>query len=327
MASASPTAAAARRRSRRPCATAAAERLRPRASMIALIPVGVARITGMPSSAARSRAWARCCGGPQRPNQASFDGLKMTLGRLLAIDHFAGEDDFVAELESDPAPQRQADRPRPRSRREVGIARREPRQSDRGQQRAHRQIFPEGHQDAPCRSGRRPCRPGRARRCCSRRHRRAGRRMSAGRCRRSADNRRVRARRWRARVRTGRGLERRRGGHLRSGSVTAASGQNNSLIPASALRDDDNAARRRAATSSNPGVHLSCWPMLGWTMRMGLVTVVSSGTFDEGSSHSRPSRRGSAPTAASGGKIRARLRRRGAPPGSKARRFRRARSM
>ena len=33
-------------------------------------------------SAARSRAWARCCGGPQRPNQASFDGLKMKSGRL-----------------------------------------------------------------------------------------------------------------------------------------------------------------------------------------------------------------------------------------------------
>ena len=56
--------------------------IRPRASTSALIPVGVERITGMPSSAARIRAWARCCGGPQRPNQASFDGLKMKSGRL-----------------------------------------------------------------------------------------------------------------------------------------------------------------------------------------------------------------------------------------------------
>ncbi len=32
----------------------------PRASITALIPVGVERSTGMPSSAARSRAWAKC---------------------------------------------------------------------------------------------------------------------------------------------------------------------------------------------------------------------------------------------------------------------------
>ena len=72
-----------RHRSRPAFATAATSRTWPRASITALIPVGVERITGMPSSAARSRAWARCCGGPQRPNQASFDGLKMKSGRLL----------------------------------------------------------------------------------------------------------------------------------------------------------------------------------------------------------------------------------------------------
>ena len=54
----------------------------PRASITALMPVGVERITGKPSSAARSRACARCCGGPQRPNQASLEGLKMKPGRL-----------------------------------------------------------------------------------------------------------------------------------------------------------------------------------------------------------------------------------------------------
>ena len=56
----------------------------PRPSITALIPVGVARRTGIPSSAARSRAWARCCGGPQLPNQASFEGLKMKLGRFFS---------------------------------------------------------------------------------------------------------------------------------------------------------------------------------------------------------------------------------------------------
>ena len=54
---------------------------RPIGSITAEMPVGVARMTGMPSSAARSRAWARCCGGPQLPNQASLDGLKMKSGR------------------------------------------------------------------------------------------------------------------------------------------------------------------------------------------------------------------------------------------------------
>ena len=43
----------------------------------ALIPVVVARSTGSPSSIARMRACARCCGGPKWPNQPSFDGLKM----------------------------------------------------------------------------------------------------------------------------------------------------------------------------------------------------------------------------------------------------------
>ena len=44
----------------------------------------VARMTGSPSSAARSRACARCCGGPHDPNHASFDGLKMNSGRCFS---------------------------------------------------------------------------------------------------------------------------------------------------------------------------------------------------------------------------------------------------
>ena len=40
--------------------------------------------TGRPSSTARSLACARCWGGPQEPNQASFDGLKMNSGRFRA---------------------------------------------------------------------------------------------------------------------------------------------------------------------------------------------------------------------------------------------------
>ena len=47
------------------------------AAMTALMPVVVARRTGSPSSIARIRACARCWGGPQRPNQPSFEGLKM----------------------------------------------------------------------------------------------------------------------------------------------------------------------------------------------------------------------------------------------------------
>ena len=48
-----------------------------RASITALIPVVVERSTGNPSSIARIRACARCCGGPNAPNQPSFEGLKM----------------------------------------------------------------------------------------------------------------------------------------------------------------------------------------------------------------------------------------------------------
>ena len=46
----------------------------PRASITAEMPVGVARSTGSPSSIARIRACARCCGGPHPPNQASSTG-------------------------------------------------------------------------------------------------------------------------------------------------------------------------------------------------------------------------------------------------------------
>ena len=119
----------------------------PRASITALMPVGVARRTGSPSSAARSRAWARCCGGPQLPNQASFDGIEDEVGPVALVDDLAGEDDLVAELEADLAPlAAEVDRARPGPGREIEIARREARQADRRKQRPHRQIFAVGHE-------------------------------------------------------------------------------------------------------------------------------------------------------------------------------------
>src|SRR5689334_22995413 len=58
------------------------------------------------------------------------------------VDHVAGEDDLVAEVEPDLPPlAAKVDRARARSWREVEIARRKARQADRGQQRPHRQIF------------------------------------------------------------------------------------------------------------------------------------------------------------------------------------------
>src|SRR4051812_50103179 len=68
--------------------------------MTALMPVGVERMTGRPSSAARSRAWARCCGGPQRPNQASLDGLKMKSGRVRGGGPSPPEKKFLEKLEA-----------------------------------------------------------------------------------------------------------------------------------------------------------------------------------------------------------------------------------
>jgi len=41
-----------------------------------LTPVGVTRMMGIPSSIARSRPWASCCGGPHGPNHASLLGEK-----------------------------------------------------------------------------------------------------------------------------------------------------------------------------------------------------------------------------------------------------------
>ena len=159
----------------RPCATAATCTIAPLASITALIPVGVERITGMPSSAARSRAWARCCGGPQRPNQASFDGLKMKSGRLRAIDDLAREDDLVAQLEADLAPAGQRNRARTRAGVEVDVAGREPRQADRRQQRPHRQIFAVRDEMRLVVAAERRARPGQARRRCWRRRRSGGR--------------------------------------------------------------------------------------------------------------------------------------------------------
>ena len=41
-------------------------------------------VIGSASSIARSRAWARCCGGPHRPNQASLEGLNRKTGRCVS---------------------------------------------------------------------------------------------------------------------------------------------------------------------------------------------------------------------------------------------------
>ena len=56
----------------------------PSASTTALMPLVVERSTGSPSSIARNRACARCCGGPQLPNQPSLEGLKIYSGRCAA---------------------------------------------------------------------------------------------------------------------------------------------------------------------------------------------------------------------------------------------------
>ena len=150
------------------------------ASITALIPVGVARSTGKPSSAARSRAWARCCGGPQLPNQASFDGLKMKPGRFVLVDDMAGEDDLIAKVEADLAPfAAEIDRARAGPGREVEVARRQPRQADRRKQRPHRQIFAIGDEMRLVVAAERSGRPARARKRCSRRRRRGRRHCEA----------------------------------------------------------------------------------------------------------------------------------------------------
>ena len=165
----------------------------PRASMIALIPVGVERSTGMPSSAARRRAWARCCGGPQRAEPGVVRRVEDEIGAVAVVDDMAREDDFVAQLEADPAPAAARSIVRgPGPGREVDVARRQARQADRRQQRAASADIRHRGPDAPCRSGRRPRRRGRGRRrCWSRRS--GGRRRRSGRARRSADIRRARA--------------------------------------------------------------------------------------------------------------------------------------
>ena len=56
----------------------------PRASITALMPVGVARSTGRPSSAARSRAWARCCGGPQRAEPGVVGRIEDEVGPVAS---------------------------------------------------------------------------------------------------------------------------------------------------------------------------------------------------------------------------------------------------
>ena len=197
----------------------------PRASITALMPVGVARSTGRPSSAARSRAWARCCGGPQRPNQASLDGLKMKSGRLRSVDDLAREDDLVAKLEADLAPCPRVDRARPGPGREIEVAR-APGATGRSPRAAAASAdIRRRARGAPCRSGRGSGRPGRARRRCSRRRRRACRRASerdaAGQQHIARPEQRCRARALELRV----APDARRCGHPRSGSVIAASGQ------------------------------------------------------------------------------------------------------
>ena len=254
----------------------------PRASITALIPVGVERMTGMPSSAARSRAWARCCGGPQRPNQASFDGLKMKSGRLRSVDDMAREDDFVAKLEPDlaPLPARSMVRgPGPAVK--STSPGRQPRQADRRQQRPHRQIFAvrdevrlvvtadlaaAGRQDEDAvgcavDDAARPSRTDRDA---------AGQQILA-----------------RAEQRGGAGaLEAARRPVLVGARILERIGDRRFRPQQQARRrrpgSADSSASRRAAFSSKPGRHLSCWPMLGWTMRICLTVSGSAGTGEEG---------------------------------------------
>ena len=154
------------RRSPRPCARAGCASSRPSASITAEMPVGVERSTGSPSSSARSRAWARCWGGPQAPNQASLDGLNRKAGPVPAVDHLAREDDLVAELEADLADQRQVERARARARIEIDVAGREARQAERREDRPHRQIFAIGDEMRLVVAAEDPAGRGRSRRRC-----------------------------------------------------------------------------------------------------------------------------------------------------------------
>ncbi len=101
---------------------------------------------GIASSAARSRACARCCGGPQSPNHASFDGLNRKRGRLCAVEHLPGKDDLVADLAADLTDTRHVQAARPGARPEIDVAGYKPRQADSRQHRAHRQIFAIRHE-------------------------------------------------------------------------------------------------------------------------------------------------------------------------------------
>src|SRR6185369_4074443 len=66
---------------------------------------------------------------------------------VLPVDDMAGENDLVAELQSDLAPiLAEPDRPRSRPGREIDVAGCEARQADGGEEGPHRQIFAVGHE-------------------------------------------------------------------------------------------------------------------------------------------------------------------------------------
>ena len=233
------------------------------------MPVGVERMTGRPSSAARSRAWARCCGGPQRPNQASFDGLKMKSGRLAPVDDLAREDDLVADLEAHLArsrARRSLRGPGPASKsRSPG---REPRQADGGKERPHRQIFAIGDEVRLVVTADDPA------------ARRDGEDAVGGAVERSRPSLDFSANA--AGDEDVAGAEHGRGAHaLELGEDLRArvaafvaerlgdrrfGPEQQAAVPGFGQRQQGQPRCRLLAEASR---HLSCWPMLGWTMRIG----------------------------------------------------------
>ena len=131
------------------------------------------------------------------------------VGPVAPIDDLAGEDDLVANLDADLAPGvAEIDGPRPRSRREVEIAGRKPREPDRRKQRAHRADIRRTATGATCGSGQgRALRVQERRRCWWRRRPVAGP-WTRPRGRRSGASRQAEAR-WRpasVRIRSSRGI-------------------------------------------------------------------------------------------------------------------------
>ena len=175
---------------------------------------------------------------------------------------------------------------------EVDVAGREPRQADRRQQRAHRQIFAVGDEMRLVVAAEDAGRAAQARRRCWSRHRRCARRSRSRRGRRSA------ARRRRPSVRVARSrsvsvcASAPRSRSSSSGSVTAASGQKSRRVTGGP--SDRQAVERARGHFFEAGRHLSCWPMLGWTMRIGLTVVDPSGIRAVGTAQSKQEQSGKA---------------------------------